>query len=289
MTVSMRDMLAAGVHFGHQTRFWNPKMAPYIFGARNKIHIINLEETLPLLKEAVNYVGRLAANGGRVMFVGTKRAAREAIAEEAKRCGMPFVTHRWLGGTLTNFKTVKQSIKRLTELEKMIEDGGMAKLSKKEGLTLTREVEKLQRSLGGIKEMPSLPDCLFVIDVGYESIAIKEARKLGIPIVAVVDSNNSPAGIDVVIPGNDDATRAIRMFASVLADAIIDARGTVTTGAGSKAKAEEEKAAVKKPAAKKAAEPKAEAVAEAAVEPKAEVAAEAAAPEAAAPEADKEA
>ena len=297
--VTMRQLLEAGVHFGHRTRYWNPQMEPYIFGQRNKIHIINLEETLPLLKEAVNYVGRLAANGGRVVFVGTKRAAREAIAEEAKRCGMPFVTHRWLGGTLTNFKTVKQSIKRLTELEKMIEDGGMAKLSKKEGLTLTREVEKLQRSLGGIKEMPSLPDCLFVIDVGYESIAIKEARKLGIPIVAVVDSNNSPAGIDVVIPGNDDATRAIRMFASVLADAIIDARGTVTTGAGSDAKAAEvkaaPKAAAKKPAEKKAAEPKAEAVAETAAEPKAEAVAETAAePKAevaaeAAPEADKEA
>jgi len=232
--VTMRQLLEAGVHFGHRTRYWNPKMEPYLFGQRNKIHIINLEETLPLLKDAVNFTSRLAANGGRIMFVGTKRAAREAIAQEAQRCGMPYVTHRWLGGTLTNFKTVKQSIKRLMDLEKMIEDGAVAKLGKKEGLMISREIEKLQKSLGGIKEMPSLPDCLFVIDVGYESIAIKEARKLGIPIIAVVDSNNSPEGVDRVIPGNDDATRAIRLYAQVLADAVIDGRGTKTTG-GAKA------------------------------------------------------
>lgn len=232
--ITMRQLLEAGVHFGHRTRYWNPKMEPYIFGQRNKIHIINLEETLPLLKDAVNFTSRLAANGGRIMFVGTKRAAREAIAQEAQRCGMPYVTHRWLGGTLTNFKTVKQSIKRLGELEKLLEDGS-AKLNKKEQLMMSREVEKLERSLGGIKEMPSLPDCLFVIDVGYESIAIKEARKLGIPIIAVVDSNNNPEGVDRIIPGNDDATRAIRLYAQVLADAVIDGRGTQTTG---KAKAE---------------------------------------------------
>ena len=241
--VTMRQLLEAGVHFGHRTRYWNPQMEPYIFGQRNKIHIINLEETLPLLKEAVNYVGRLAANGGRVMFVGTKRAAREAIAEEAKRCGMPFVTHRWLGGTLTNFKTVKQSIKRLTELEKMIEDGGMAKLSKKEGLTLTREVEKLQRSLGGIKHMNSLPDALFIIDTGYEDIAVKEARKLGIRIIAVVDSNNSPQGIDSVIPGNDDATRAIKYYSQCIADAVIDAKGANSVGGGAARDAEKQMAA----------------------------------------------
>jgi small subunit ribosomal protein S2 len=201
-------------------------MAPYIFGHRNKIHIINLEETLPLLKEAGDYVGRLAANGGRVMFVGTKRAAREAIGTQARRCGMPYVNHRWLGGMLTNFKTVKKSIQRLHDLEQMIEDGSIRKLSKKEGLELTRECNKLERGIGGIKDMTSLPDALFVIDVGFEKIAVDEARKLGIPVVAVVDTNCSPDDIDVVIPGNDDAIRAIRIYTEVIADAVLDGRAS---------------------------------------------------------------
>ena len=223
--VTMRQLLEAGAHFGHRTRYWNPKMDAYIFGHRNKIHIINLEHTLPLLKEACSYAGRMAANGGRVLFVGTKRAAREAIETEAARCGMPYVSQRWLGGTLTNFKTVKGSIKRLNEMEKQVEDGTVTRLSKKEQLLFTRELEKLQRSLGGIKAMPSLPDCLFVIDTGYEKIAVAEARKLGIPVVAVVDSNNDPEQVDIVVPGNDDATRAIKVYAQCIADAIIDARG----------------------------------------------------------------
>jgi small subunit ribosomal protein S2 len=221
----MRQLLEAGVHFGHRTRYWNPKMDSYIFGSRNKIHIINLEHTLPMLKDACNYVGKIAANGGRVLFVGTKRAAREAIEAEAMRAGMPFVSQRWLGGTLTNFKTVKGSIKRLQEMEKQVEDGTTARLSKKEQLMFTRELEKLRKSLGGIKTLPTLPDCLFIIDTGYEKIAVAEARKLGIPVVAVVDSNNDPEGIDVVIPGNDDATRAIKVYAQCVADAIIEARG----------------------------------------------------------------
>lgn len=224
--VSMRQLLEAGVHFGHRTRYWNPKMAPYIFGHRNKIHIINLEETLPLLKEARNYVSRLAANGGRIMFVGTKRAARDAIGTQARRCGMPYVNHRWLGGMLTNFKTVKKSIQRLHDLEQMIEDGSIRKLSKKEGLELTRERDKLERSIGGIKEMTSLPDALFVIDVGFEKIAVDEARKLGIPVVGVVDTNCSPDDVDVVIPGNDDAIRAIRIYTEAIADAVIDGRAS---------------------------------------------------------------
>lgn len=231
-TVTMRQLLEAGVHFGHRTRYWNPRMEPYIFGERNKVHIINLEQTLPMFKDACNYVGRLAASGGRVLFVGTKRAAREAIEAEAARCGMPYVSQRWLGGTLTNFKTVKQSIKRLTEMEKQVEDGTINRLNKKEQLNFQREIEKLRRSLGGIKQMPSLPDCLFVIDTGYEKIAVQEAKKLGIPIVAVVDTNNDPNGIDCVVPGNDDATRAIKLYAQALADAIIEARGAVTTGRG---------------------------------------------------------
>ncbi len=230
--INMRQLLEAGAHFGHRTRYWNPKMDEYIFGSRNKIHIINLEHTLPLLKEACSYAGKIAASGGKVLFVGTKRAAREAIEAEAARCDMPFVSQRWLGGTLTNFKTIKGSIKRLTEMEKQIEGGHMERLSKKEQLMFTRELEKLQRSLGGIKEMTSLPDCLFVIDTGYEKIAVAEARKLGIPVIAVVDSNNDPEFIDVVIPGNDDATRAIKVYAQVLADAILDARGANTVGAG---------------------------------------------------------
>ncbi|MGQ0696811.1 MAG: 30S ribosomal protein S2 [Panacagrimonas sp.] len=227
-SITMRQLLEAGAHFGHRTRYWNPKMESYIFGSRNKIHIINLESTLPLLKDACSYVGKMAANGGRVLFVGTKRAAREAIETEAQRCGMPYVSQRWLGGALTNFKTIKGSIKRLAEMEKQIEDGSINRLSKKEQLLFSREIEKLRRSLGGIKDMPSLPDCLFVIDTGYEKIAIAEARKLGIPVVAVVDSNNDPELIDVVIPGNDDATRAIKVYAQCIADAIIEGRSVST-------------------------------------------------------------
>ncbi len=248
-SITMRQLLEAGVHFGHRTRYWNPKMESYIFGSRNKIHIINLEHTLPLLKDACNFVGKLAANGGRILFVGTKRAAREAIEAEAQRSGMPYVSQRWLGGTLTNFKTIKGSIKRLTDMEKQIEDGSINRLSKKEQLLFTRELEKLRKSLGGIKNMPSLPDCLFVIDTGYENIAVSEARKLGIPVVAVVDTNNSPDGIDVVIPGNDDATRAIKVYAQCIADAIIEGKGTITVGRPEET-AEAAPAAEDKPAAK---------------------------------------
>jgi small subunit ribosomal protein S2 len=228
--VTMRQLLEAGAHFGHRTRYWNPKMESFIFGERNKVHIINLEQTLPLLKDACNYVGRLAANGGRILFVGTKRAARDAVETEAKRAGMPFVSQRWLGGTLTNFKTIKGSIKRLTEMEKQVEDGTVNRLTKKEQLNFTREMEKLNRSLGGIKDMSSLPDCLFVIDVGYEKIAVAEARKLGIPVVAVVDTNCDPDGVDCVVPGNDDATRAIKVYATAIADAISEAKGANTVG-----------------------------------------------------------
>jgi len=229
--ITMRQLLEAGAHFGHRTRYWAPKMEPYIFGARNKIHIINLEQTLPLLKDACNFAGRLVSNGGKILFVGTKRAARDSVESEAQRCGMPYVSQRWLGGTLTNFKTIKASIKRLTDMEKAFEDGTITRLPKKEQLGQAREVEKLKRSLGGIKEMSSLPDCLFVIDVGYEKIAVSEARKLGIPVIAIVDTNNSPDGIDCVIPGNDDATRAIKVYAEALADAIIEARGANTVHA----------------------------------------------------------
>ncbi|WP_020648272.1 30S ribosomal protein S2 [Solimonas variicoloris] len=223
--ITMRQLLEAGAHFGHRTRYWNPKMDQYIFGSRNRIHIINLEQTLPMLKDACSFAGKLAANGGRILFVGTKRAARETVEEEAKRAGMPFVNQRWLGGTLTNFKTVKTSIKRLVEMEKQVEDGSINRLNKKEQLLFTREIEKLRKSLGGIKEMPSLPDCLFVIDTGYEKNAVLEAKKLGIPVIAVVDSNNDPSLIDCVIPGNDDATRAVKVYAQCIADAIIEARG----------------------------------------------------------------
>ncbi len=225
--VTMRQMLEAGVHFGHQTRFWNPKMAPYIFGERNKIHIINLEKTLPLYKEAMNFLGSLAAKGGTVLFVGTKRAAREAIGEEARRCGMPYVNHRWLGGMLTNYKTVRQSIKRLKELEEMAGDGSFDRLSKKEALMLRREMDKLERSLGGIKDMRGIPDALFVIDVGHEKIAVSEAVKLGIPVVGVVDTNNSLEGVDYVIPGNDDAIRAIQLYVRGAADAILEGKTSV--------------------------------------------------------------
>jgi len=224
MSVTMRQMLEAGVHFGHQTRYWNPKMAPYIFGHRNNIHIINLEKTLPLYQEAMKFVRQLASNKGNVLFVGTKRQAREIVREEASRCGAPFVDHRWLGGMLTNFKTVKGSIKRLNDLEAMFADGSVEKLSKKESLMLQRELEKLERSLGGIKDMGGIPDAMFVIDVGYQKNAVVEARKLGIPVIGVVDTNNSIEGVDYVIPGNDDSTRAIRLYARGVADAILEGR-----------------------------------------------------------------
>jgi small subunit ribosomal protein S2 len=257
--VTMRQLLEAGAHFGHRTRYWNPKMDQYIFGARNKIHIINLEQTLPLLKDACSFTGKLAANGGKILFVGTKRAARDAVETEAQRCGMPYVSQRWLGGTLTNFKTIKGSIKRLIEMEKSVEDGTINRMTKKEQLGIRREIEKLTRSLGGIKEMQSLPDCLFVIDVGYEKIAVSEARKLGIPVVAVVDTNNSPEGIDCVVPGNDDATRAIKAYAESIADAVIDARGANTVaGRGDEFVEVDEKAAAGKPRRGKPAAPKKE-------------------------------
>ena len=230
--VTMRQLLEAGVHFGHQTRYWNPKMEPYIFGARGKIHIINLEESLPLLKESLDFMSRLASRRGQIMFVGTKRAAGQAIAEEAQRCSSPYVSHRWLGGMLTNFRTVKQSINRLKELEQMETDGSFQRLVKKEVLQLTRERDKLERSLGGIKDMNGLPDAMFVVDVGHESIAVAEARKLGIPVIAVVDTNHSPENIDYVIPGNDDAIRAVRLYAQLAADAILEGRASAPIPAG---------------------------------------------------------
>jgi small subunit ribosomal protein S2 len=224
MSVSMREMLEAGVHFGHQTRFWSPKMAPFIFGARNKIHIINLEKTLPLLEDALKYVRQLTANRGTVMFVGAKRGAKEIVAEEAIRAGVPYVDERWLGGTLTNFKTVKTSIKRLKELEAAMEEGSQDRKSKKEALMQQREMDKLQRSIGGIKNLTALPDALFVIDVGFHKIAITEAKKLGIPVIGVVDTNHSPIGIDYVVPGNDDSSRAVRLYAQAFADAVLEGR-----------------------------------------------------------------
>jgi len=223
----MRQMLEAGVHFGHQTRFWNPKMAPYIFGARNKIHIINLEKSLPMYQDALKFVRQLASNKGTILFVGTKRQAREIVMEEAQRAGMPYVDSRWLGGMLTNYKTVKGSLKRLKELEQMVEDGSLEKLSKKEALTYSRELEKLQRSMGGIKDMGGVPDAIFVIDVGFHKIAVTEAKKLGVPIIGVVDTNNSLDGVDYVIPGNDDSTRAIRLYARGVADAILEGKSQV--------------------------------------------------------------
>ncbi len=226
-SMSMRQMLEAGVHFGHQTRFWNPKMAPYIFGERNRIHIINLEKSLPLYLEAAGFVKNLVADGGRVLFVGTKRSAREAVAREATRCGMPYVSHRWLGGMLTNFKTIRQSIRRLAEIDEMAANGLLDQRSKREAMMMRREREKLDRSLGGIREMDGLPDVLFVVDVGHEKIAIHEAQKLGIPVVAIVDTNCSPDGISYVIPGNDDAMRAIELYAGGIADAVIEGRATL--------------------------------------------------------------
>ena len=230
--VTMRQMLEAGVHFGHQTRYWNPKMAPYIFGERNKIHIINLEKSLPLYNEATNFLGKLAANKGKILFVGTKRAARDSIKEHAERAGMPYVNHRWLGGMLTNFNTVKNSIKRLKELEVMAADGSFAKVNKKEALMMTREMEKLERSLGGIKDMNGLPAAVFIIDVGHEKIAVTEARKLGIPVVGIVDTNTNPDGVDYVIPGNDDAMRAIQLYVRGVADAVVESRSAALQPAG---------------------------------------------------------
>ena len=224
MAVTMRQMLDAGVHFGHQTRFWNPKMAPYIFGHRNKIHIINLEKTVALFAEAENFVRKLSAKKGTVLFVATKRQAREILQEEAERSASPFVNHRWLGGMLTNYKTVQQSIKRLRDLEILTAEGSAETLTKKEALVMKRELEKLNRSLGGIKEMPNLPDALFIIDVGYQKGAVVEAQKLGIPVIGIVDTNNSPLGVDMVIPGNDDSTQAIRLYARGIADAILEGR-----------------------------------------------------------------
>jgi len=249
--VSMRQMLEAGVHFGHQTRFWNPKMAPFIFGDRNKIHILNLEKTLPMYDEAMNFISKLIANRGKVMFVGTKRAAQKVVSEEANRCGMPYVDHRWLGGMLTNFKTVKQSIKRLKELEAMESEGRFNQFSKKETLTMTREMTKLDRSLGGIKNMNGLPDALFVIDVGHENIAIAEANKLGIPVIGVVDSNNSPDNVDYVIPGNDDAIRAITLYAQGVARAILLGQESLAKNPGKADDNGDTKKAAKKKTAKK--------------------------------------
>ena len=230
MSVSMREMLEDGCHFGHQTRFWNPKMAQYIFGARNKIHIINLEKTVEKFEQAQKFVRELTARGGKVLFVDAKRGGREIIAEQAQRAGCCWVDQRWLGGTLTNFKTVKQTIKHLKEMEQVIAEGGLEKMSKKEALDFSREIEKLNKSIGGIKEMTSLPDALFVIDVGYHKIAIAEANKLGIPVIAVVDTNNSPDGVDYVIPGNDDSGKAVAIYASGIADAVLAGKEDAATG-----------------------------------------------------------
>jgi len=230
MLVNMQDMLKAGVHFGHQTRYWNPKMSSYIYGSRNKIHIIDLGKTLPLFQDALNFLSGIAANKGKILFVGTKYAAQDIIQQEAERCKMPYVNRRWLGGMLTNYKTIRQSIKRLKELEAMFESGKFGRLTKKEILNLDREKDKLMISLGGIKNMGGIPDALFVIDVGHEKIAIAEANRLGIPVVGIVDSNNNPDGISYVIPGNDDSTRAIRFYAKTVADIILEARASVMDG-----------------------------------------------------------
>jgi len=231
--VSMRQMLEAGVHFGHQTRYWNPKMGAYIFGHRNKIHIVNLEKTLPLYNDAMNFIGKLASNGGKILFVGTKRAARDTVREEGERCGMPYVNHRWLGGMLTNFKTIKQSVKRLKDLEAMAADGSMdSRFNKKEALGLKREMAKLNLSLGGIKNMNGLPDAMFVIDTGHEDIAVAEAKKLGIPVIGVVDTNNNPDQIDYVIPGNDDAIRAVQLYVQGASAAILEGRAAAAQNVG---------------------------------------------------------
>ncbi len=294
--VTMRQMLEAGVHFGHQTRYWNPKMAPFIFGERNKIHIINLEKSLPLAREASAFVKATVADGGTILFVGTKRAAREAVQTHAKRCEMPFVCQRWLGGMLTNYKTIRQSVKRLVTLEKMAEEGGFEGLTKKEVLGLSREQEKLERSLGGIKNMRSLPDVLFVVDVDHEDIAIREAKKLGIPVVAIVDTNCSPEGVDYIVPGNDDAMRAIELYSGLIADAVLDGKASLPEVAlgedefveldehGKPKKSRTKKKTTKKKAAKKAVvkkkasskkiEPEAEVKAEEKAEPEAKAKAE---------------
>ena len=227
MSVTMREMLEAGVHFGHQTRFWNPKMAPFIFGHRNKIHIINLEKSLPMFQDAQKFAKQLAANRGTILMVGTKRQARELVAEQAQRAGVPYVDQRWLGGMLTNFKTVKTSIKRLKDMELAVEAGELERMPKKEALTFRRELEKLQKSIGGIKDMGGLPDAIFIVDVGYHKIAITEAEKLGIPVIGVVDTNHSPEGVSYVIPGNDDSSRAIQLYARGVADAILEGRSQV--------------------------------------------------------------
>ena len=228
MSVSMREMLEAGVHFGHQTRFWNPKMAPYIFGHRNKIHIVNLEKTLPMFEDAAKFVRQLVANRGTVLMVGTKRQSRDTIVAEAQRAGVPYVSQRWLGGMLTNFKTVKTSIKRLKEMQAQ-QEAGLDHMSKKEQLTFTREMEKLEKDIGGIQDMPAPPDAIFVIDVGFHKIAVLEARKLGIPLVGVVDTNHSPEGIDYIIPGNDDSAKAVELYARGIADAILEGRANAVT------------------------------------------------------------
>ncbi len=225
-TINMRDMLKAGVHFGHQTCHWNPKMASYIYGARNKIHIINLEKTVPLFNDALNFIGSIASKKGKILFVGTKEAAQEMVKEEALRCRMPYVNHRWLGGMLTNYKTIRQSIRRLKELESMFDKNSFGRLNKKEILNLTRERAKLERSLGGIKNMGGLPDALFVIDVGHEKIAVREANRLGIPVIGIVDTNNNPDGVSYVIPGNDDSLRSIQLYTKYVADCIVEARGS---------------------------------------------------------------
>ncbi|MCG8148414.1 30S ribosomal protein S2 [Moraxella sp. PS-22] len=237
--VSMRDLLEAGAHFGHQTRFWNPKMGKFIFGARNKIHIINLEHTVKAMNEALNFVNREAARGNKVLFVGTKRAASNVISEQAARAGMPYVDHRWLGGMLTNWKTIRQSITRLKEYEKQAEDGTFAKLTKREALERTREMEKLERALGGIKNMNGLPDAIFVVDVDHEAIAIKEAKNLGIPVIGIVDTNSNPDDVDYVIPANDDAIRAVTLYVSAVADAIIAGKEYAKTQGGKAANQEE--------------------------------------------------
>jgi len=264
--VTMREMLEAGVHFGHQTRFWNPKMAHYIFGERNKIHIINLEKTLPMCNEANGFLGKIAAQKGKILFVGTKRSASKAVKEEATRCGMPYVNHRWLGGMLTNFRTVKASIRRLKDLEGMAESGNYEKISKKEILNLSREQEKLDKTLGGIKDMAGLPDVIFVVDVGFENIAIKEAVKLGIPVVGIVDTNNTTDGVDYIVPANDDSMRAVKLYTRLAADAILDGKATIVAPIA-KEEAPKKKAASKKAAAKKADAPVADAKAEDAAEP----------------------
>ena len=237
MSISMREMLEAGVHFGHQTRFWNPKMAPFIFGSRNKIHIVNLEKTLPKFEEAQKFVRQLAANRGTILFVGTKRTSRETVAQEARRAGMPFVEQRWLGGMLTNFKTVKTSIKRLKDMQAQ-KEAGLDNMSKKEQIMFTREMEKLEKDIGGIQDMTALPDAIFVIDVGFHKIAVAEAQKLGIPLVGVVDTNHSPVGIDYVIPGNDDSARAVALYARGIADAVLEGRANAVTEVAKAAAAE---------------------------------------------------